>query len=145
VKLLVLGGTKFLGRAAVDAALARGHEVTLFNRGETNPELHPQAEKLRGDREHDLSALEQAAAVRKQMPRVPASHILAEPIGRNTAAARPWRPARTNTATIPTTTTMMTIGIPTDSASILSLLVFLRLASTRREAFTLLPHRTPSL
>ncbi len=58
MKLLVLGGTKFLGRAAVDAALARGHEVTLFNRGETNPELHPQAEKLRGDREHDLSALE---------------------------------------------------------------------------------------
>lgn len=57
MKLLVLGGTKFLGRAAVDAALARGHEVTLFNRGETNPELHPEAEKLRGDREHDLSAL----------------------------------------------------------------------------------------
>ena len=57
MKLLVLGGTKFLGRAAVEAALARGHEVTLFNRGETNPELHPEAEKLRGDREHDLSAL----------------------------------------------------------------------------------------
>ena len=58
MKLLVLGGTKFLGRATVEAALARGHEVTLFNRGETNPELHPEAEKLRGDREHDLSALE---------------------------------------------------------------------------------------
>jgi 2'-hydroxyisoflavone reductase len=73
VKLLVLGGTKFLGRAAVDAALDRGHEVTLFNRGETNPELFPEAEKIRGDRqlqaglpgalggiglESDLSALE---------------------------------------------------------------------------------------
>jgi nucleoside-diphosphate-sugar epimerase len=58
VKLLVLGGTKFLGRAAVEAALGRGHEVTLFNRGETNPELFPEAEKLRGDRSHDLSALE---------------------------------------------------------------------------------------
>ena len=58
MKLLVLGGTKFLGRAAVETALARGHEVTLFNRGETNPELFPEAEKLRGDREHDLSALE---------------------------------------------------------------------------------------
>src|SRR5215210_4488001 len=57
VKLLVLGGTKFVGRAAVEAALARGHEVTLFNRGETNPELFPEAEKLRGDRGHDLSAL----------------------------------------------------------------------------------------
>jgi len=58
MKLLVLGGTKFLGRAAVEAALARGDEVTLFNRGETNPELFPEAEKLRGDRDGDLSALE---------------------------------------------------------------------------------------
>jgi 2'-hydroxyisoflavone reductase len=56
--LLVLGGTKFLGRAVVEDALARGHEVTLFNRGETNPQLFPEAEKLRGDRERDLSALE---------------------------------------------------------------------------------------
>ncbi len=55
--MLVLGGTKFLGRAAVEAALARGHEVTLFNRGETNPELFPEAEKLRGDRSSDLGAL----------------------------------------------------------------------------------------
>jgi nucleoside-diphosphate-sugar epimerase len=57
VRLLVFGGTKFLGRAAVEAALARGHEVTLFNRGETNPELFPEAEKLRGDRTQDLDAL----------------------------------------------------------------------------------------
>jgi 2'-hydroxyisoflavone reductase len=53
VKLLVLGGTQFLGRAAVEAALERGHEVTLFNRGETNPELFPDARKLRGDRAVD--------------------------------------------------------------------------------------------
>jgi 2'-hydroxyisoflavone reductase len=58
VKLVVLGGTKFLGRAAAEAALERGHEVTLFNRGQTNPELFPEAEKLRGDRDCDLSALE---------------------------------------------------------------------------------------
>jgi 2'-hydroxyisoflavone reductase len=51
LRLLVLGGTKFLGRAAAEAALARGHEVTLFNRGQTNPELFPEAEKLRGDRD----------------------------------------------------------------------------------------------
>jgi 2'-hydroxyisoflavone reductase len=57
MKLLVLGGTKFLGRATVEDALARGHEVTLFNRGETNPELFPEIEKLRGDRDGDLSAL----------------------------------------------------------------------------------------
>src|SRR3954468_14095364 len=58
MKLLVLGGTKFLGRATVEAALARGHEVTLFNRGETNPELFPEAEKLRGDRTQDLDVLQ---------------------------------------------------------------------------------------
>jgi 2'-hydroxyisoflavone reductase len=58
VKLLVLGGTKFLGRAIVDAALARGHEVSLFTRGQTNPELFPEAEHLHGDRDGDLAALE---------------------------------------------------------------------------------------
>lgn len=58
MRLLVLGGTKFLGRAAVEIALARGHEVTLFNRGQTNPELFPEAEKLRGERDGGLSALE---------------------------------------------------------------------------------------
>ena len=58
MKLLVLGGTKFLGRASAEAALARGHQLTLFARGETNPDLFPEAEHLRGDREGDLSALE---------------------------------------------------------------------------------------
>jgi 2'-hydroxyisoflavone reductase len=53
----VLGGTKFLGRATVETALGRSHEVTLFNRGQTNPDVFPEAEKLQGDREHDLSAL----------------------------------------------------------------------------------------
>jgi 2'-hydroxyisoflavone reductase len=57
MRLLVLGGTKFLGRATVDAALVRGHNVTLFNRGETNPDLYPDVEKIRGDRTEDLGAL----------------------------------------------------------------------------------------
>ena len=57
MRILVLGGTKFLGRAFVDAALARRHELTLFNRGETNADLFPNVEKLRGDRRHDLSSL----------------------------------------------------------------------------------------
>ncbi|MCA9715848.1 MAG: NAD-dependent epimerase/dehydratase family protein [Myxococcales bacterium] len=56
--LLVLGGTGFLGPHTVRAALARGHTVTLFNRGKTNPELFPELEKLRGDRKTgDLAAL----------------------------------------------------------------------------------------
>ena len=57
MKLLILGGTVFLGRHLVDAAQARGHEITLFNRGQHNAELYPEVEKLRGDRNGDLSAL----------------------------------------------------------------------------------------
>lgn len=58
MRLLVLGGTKFLGRGIVDAALAAGHAVTLFNRGQTNPGLYPDVDGLRGDRHGDLSALQ---------------------------------------------------------------------------------------
>ena len=55
--LLVLGGTRFLGRHLVEAALGRGHRVTLFNRGESNPGLFPGVEELRGERGGDLSPL----------------------------------------------------------------------------------------
>ena len=58
--LLILGGTAFLGRHLTEIALAHGHRVTLFNRGQTNADLFPAAEKLRGDRSTDLSALTQA-------------------------------------------------------------------------------------
>ncbi len=58
MRLLILGGTVFLGRALVDAARAQGHAVTLFNRGQHNPDLYPDVEKLRGDRDGDLSALD---------------------------------------------------------------------------------------
>lgn len=57
MQLLVLGGTVFLGKHVVRDALARGHDVTLFNRGRHNPELFPEAERLRGDRDGDLAAL----------------------------------------------------------------------------------------
>ena len=57
MRLLVLGGTKFLGRAVTEAALARGHGLTLFNRGKTNAELFPGVEQLHGDRKTDLSLL----------------------------------------------------------------------------------------
>ncbi|MBC8328741.1 MAG: NAD-dependent epimerase/dehydratase family protein [Planctomycetes bacterium] len=52
-----MGGTGFLGPHTVRALLARGHEVTLFNRGRTNTHLFPELEKLQGDRSKDLSAL----------------------------------------------------------------------------------------
>src|SRR6266700_7445087 len=58
MRILVLGGTQFVGRQVVDAALERGHDVTLFNRGQTRPELFSGVEKLRGDRDGDLAALE---------------------------------------------------------------------------------------
>jgi len=58
MKILVIGGTVFLGRALVEAALEKGHKVTLFNRGKSNPELFPGVEKLIGDRATDLSILE---------------------------------------------------------------------------------------
>jgi 2'-hydroxyisoflavone reductase len=57
MKLLILGGTRFLGRGLVDAALAANHEVTLFNRGQSNPDLYPDIEQLRGDRDGGLAAL----------------------------------------------------------------------------------------
>ncbi|MDN4608781.1 NAD-dependent epimerase/dehydratase family protein [Sporosarcina highlanderae] len=57
MKVLILGGTRFLGRALVDEALKRGHEVTMFNRG-TNTEVFPDVEQLIGDRNGDVSQLE---------------------------------------------------------------------------------------
>ena len=58
MKLLVLGGPRFLGRHLIAAALAGGHAVTVFNRGRTEPDLFPEAEKIRGDRAGDLAALD---------------------------------------------------------------------------------------
>ena len=54
MKLLILGGTRFLGRHFVEIALKKGYEVTLFNRGKANPSLFPQAKKLIGDRKSDF-------------------------------------------------------------------------------------------
>ena len=51
LKILILGGTGYLGPETVEVALAHKHEVTLFNRGRTNPQLFPDVEKLHGDRD----------------------------------------------------------------------------------------------
>ncbi|MCW5936497.1 MAG: NAD-dependent epimerase/dehydratase family protein [Fimbriimonadaceae bacterium] len=58
MNLLVLGGTQFVGRHFVEAALAGSHEVTLFHRGKTGADLFPEAEHVLGDRLQSLAALE---------------------------------------------------------------------------------------
>jgi 2'-hydroxyisoflavone reductase len=55
--ILVLGGTRFVGRAFVDAALADGHTVTLHNRGRTNADLFRGVERIVGDRNGTLAEL----------------------------------------------------------------------------------------
>jgi nucleoside-diphosphate-sugar epimerase len=57
VRLLLLGGPKFLGRAVIDAALEAGHELTLFNRGTTGADLYPELERIVGDRDGGLDDL----------------------------------------------------------------------------------------
>lgn len=62
MRILILGGTSFIGPHQVKYALERGHEVSIFNRGRTEPpffhDLFERVEKLRGDRDDDLTALE---------------------------------------------------------------------------------------
>jgi 2'-hydroxyisoflavone reductase len=58
LRILILGGTGFIGPHQVRYALSRGHAVTLFNRGRTAPHLFPNVETLIGDRDDDLAALE---------------------------------------------------------------------------------------
>ncbi len=61
LKILILGGTSFLGPHQIAYALGRGHEVTTFTRGKTIPKIHPEVfskvESLIGDREDNLEAL----------------------------------------------------------------------------------------
>ena len=57
MKILIIGGKRFLGIALVEALLKAGHTPTLFNRGLTNPELFPKVKQLIGDREKDLDVL----------------------------------------------------------------------------------------
>ncbi|MDP2877223.1 MAG: hypothetical protein Q8O00_13635 [Holophaga sp.] len=62
LRILILGGTGYLGPATIEAAQARGHKITMFNRGKTRPDLFPGVEKLHGDRDpkkgEGLKALE---------------------------------------------------------------------------------------
>ena len=57
MKLLILGGTGFIGPHLVEQAMLRGHDVTIFNRGRSNTHLFPEVKKLVGDRDGGLDAL----------------------------------------------------------------------------------------
>ena len=58
MKILIVGGTRFLGRHLVAAALTRDHKVTLFNRGQHSPAARADVETIIGDRNTDLSRLQ---------------------------------------------------------------------------------------
>jgi 2'-hydroxyisoflavone reductase len=92
VRILILGGTLFVGRHLVEAAGTRGHEVTLFNRGQTDPGLYPELETLHGDRAAgDLESLRESTwdAVVDTSARVPrwvreTAALLADRVGHYT-------------------------------------------------------------
>ncbi|MDE2793697.1 MAG: twin-arginine translocation signal domain-containing protein [Gemmatimonadota bacterium] len=62
IRILILGGTTFIGPHQIKYALDRGHEVSIFTRGRTEPpffhDYFERVEQLTGDRDNDLSALE---------------------------------------------------------------------------------------
>ena len=89
MKLLMLGGRRYVGRHLVEAALARGHELTLFNRGRTNPGLFAGVEQLTGDRDGGLGVLagrswDAAVDLCGYVPRIvgPSSRLLADQVER---------------------------------------------------------------
>jgi 2'-hydroxyisoflavone reductase len=57
MKILILGGTVFLGPHLIEAAFARGHQISIFNRGKHDADWYPEVEKLRGDRSRETQAL----------------------------------------------------------------------------------------
>ncbi len=57
MRILIIGGTVFVGRHITEAALATGHDVTVFHRGRSGADLFPRATHLTGDRNESLSAL----------------------------------------------------------------------------------------
>jgi len=58
LNILILGGTGFIGPHEINYAMARGHKITMFNRGKTAPGMFPDVEALIGDRDDQLDALQ---------------------------------------------------------------------------------------
>lgn len=57
MRILILGGTVFLGYHLVASALSKGHEITIFTRGINNSDVFPEVEHLVGNRDGDLESL----------------------------------------------------------------------------------------
>jgi 2'-hydroxyisoflavone reductase len=57
LKILILGGTRFIGLHMTALALARGHMLTFFNRGKTNTDRYPEIERIKGDRNGEIEGL----------------------------------------------------------------------------------------
>ena len=57
MRILIIGGTVFVGRHIAEAAIAAGHDVSVFHRGRSGADLFPGATHLTGDRDSDLAAL----------------------------------------------------------------------------------------
>ena len=86
MRILILGGTVFLGRALTDAALAAGHRVTHLNRGKSSAG-DPRAETLHGDRT-DPAALERAFGGREWDSVIDTSGYLPQVVRRSVDALR---------------------------------------------------------
>ena len=57
LNILIIGGTAFLGRAIVNALLAKDHQITIFHRGKTNPGIFPNVQSIIGDRDSAIEKL----------------------------------------------------------------------------------------
>ena len=73
--ILILGGTGFIGPHEINYARARGHKVTMFNRGKTAPDMFPDVEALIGDRDDQLDIAERSGlgCGHRQLRLLPAS------------------------------------------------------------------------
>ena len=58
MRLLIIGGTRFVGRHMAESAIERGHDVTVFHRGKTGADDLPKATRILGDRDKDLTNLD---------------------------------------------------------------------------------------
>ena len=57
LKILILGGTRFIGLHMTAVAKQRGHTLTFFNRGKTKTDRFPEVERIKGDRNGEIDGL----------------------------------------------------------------------------------------